>query len=392
MSNPTSHLQSGGQRALSGVLAALLVLGLLMLALAADSMLNTMIASAATAPAATTGNGGGEHFQLSGDHVSLYNLAGEVVLEAGRGSAVEVTLARGGRDAAQLQIQTGAIGGRQTLRVRYPSDHIIYPAIGFGSNCELHVRDDGTFGDSGSKHAFDMGRRMKISGSGSGTEAHANLRIAVPAGRTVDVYLGAGTITASNVDGTIRLETASGDVESTNMKGSLVVDTGSGGVGVSGMVGALSIDTGSGDVTVSKASGGDLLVDTGSGSITGTDLSVADLNCDTGSGDIRLRGVKASSLHLDVGSGSVDVGLVADTGDLMVDTGSGNVTLRVPQGFGGDLSIETGSGDIETEMPITVTRHSSDALRGTIGDGRGQVVVETGSGNVQILAAKAGTK
>ena len=386
MPNPSSHLQTAGQRAVSGVLAALLVLGLLMLALAADSMLNTMIASAATAPAAP--NADGERVQLSGDHVALYNLAGQVTLEAGRSSTVDVTLARGGRDASQLQIQTGAIGGRQTLRVRYPTDHIIYPAIGFGSNCELHMRDDGTFGDNSSKHAFDMGHRVKISGSGSGTEAHADLRIAVPAGRTVDVYVGAGKITASNVDGTIRLDTASGDVESTNMKGALTVDTGSGGVGVNGMVGTLNIDTGSGDVAVSKASGGDLMVDTGSGTITGTDLSVNDLNCDTGSGDIRLRGVKAGSLNLDTGSGSVDVGLVADTGDLMVDTGSGDVTLRVPAGFGGDLSIETGSGDIQTEMPITVTRHSSDALRGTIGDGRGQVVVETGSGNVQILAAK----
>jgi DUF4097 and DUF4098 domain-containing protein YvlB len=73
---------------------------------------------------------------------------------------------------------------------------------------------------------------------------------------------------------------------------------------------------------------------------------------------------------------------------LSVETGSGDVAIVAPSGIGAQLEIETGSGDIESDFPLSVTRSGRHHLIGTIGDGRGRVSVETGSGGVRLLKAK----
>src|SRR5260221_2823754 len=40
-----------------------------------------------------------------------------------------------------------SLRGRETLRVIYPDDEIVYRELGRGSNTTLRVRDDGTFND-----------------------------------------------------------------------------------------------------------------------------------------------------------------------------------------------------------------------------------------------------
>src|SRR2546422_574200 len=85
-----------------------------------------------------------ERRTLAGGHVAIYNLAGVVRLERGTGSDVVVELTRGGPDAGKLQIATGPLRGRETLRVIYPNDEIVYRELGRGANTTLRVRDDGT--------------------------------------------------------------------------------------------------------------------------------------------------------------------------------------------------------------------------------------------------------
>jgi hypothetical protein len=87
--------------------------------------------------------------------VAVYNLAGRVEVVRGSGSDVVVRIARGGADASELRLATGDVGGRSTLRVIYPSDEIVYPAMGRGSNNSQSVRADGTFGDGGNSRRAD---------------------------------------------------------------------------------------------------------------------------------------------------------------------------------------------------------------------------------------------
>lgn len=327
-----------------------------------------------------------QRYTVAGDNVAIYNLAGVVRVEGGPAGDVVVEVTRGGNDAAKLQIQTGPIGSRQTLRVIYPDDDVVYSAMGFRGSTTLDVRDDGTF--SGDRREGGRGHRVRISDDGSGLDAHADLRILVPAGRRIAVYLAVGKMTATNVDGEVRLDVSSADVVASGMKGSLAVDAGSGDVRVTDVTGDLNLDTGSGDVVVSGVKGDDLGIDTGSGDVTLDHAQGRSLKIETGSGNADASAVTADDLIIDTGSGDVTLELLAGGGSIDIDTGSGEVTLTLPGAYGADVILDTGSGDIDLGgLSVTVRKLAEDHIEGRIGDGKGRLHVETGSGDVRLKKA-----
>lgn len=327
-----------------------------------------------------------ERYAVGGDDVAIYNLAGAVTVAGGQGSDVGVEVMRGGSDAQRLDVQIGEIDGRQTLRVVYPADRIVYDPGRGGGNTTVTVRRDGTWGgDGGIGGWLGRGDRVRISSRGSGLDAHADLRVTVPEGQRVALYLAVGRITAANVNGHVVLDTHAGGVEARDMTGYLNVDTGSGSVAVHGMDGDLLIDTGSGGVRVSDVTGQEIGIDTGSGGVEADGLAARRIDIDTGSGSIAMRRSSARDIRLDTGSGSVRADLTTDLDRLVVDTGSGSVTVRLPADLSARVDIETGSGGIHTDFPVMTTRRARDELRGTIGDGRGTIEIDTGSGSVRLL-------
>ena len=330
-----------------------------------------------------------ERVTLTGPRVAIWNLAGRVTLTPGGGRSVTVAVTRAGRDAAGLELARGPLGGRETLRVIFPGDRVVYrlrDQMRERWSTELRVNEDGTFGgDDYRRGRRAEGRRVRVTSEGDGTDASADLAIEVPAGQELAIYLAAGEITARNVDGQILLDTHGADVSATAMKGDLDIDTGSGDVRVDGMSGQLSIDVGSGDVTVNNVGGGALEVDAGSGDVHGTGVSSTSLKIDTGSGEVDLTGLVAQEVSVDVGSGDVDLAWTADPGDVNIESGSGEVRLTMPAGAGATVDMESSSGSVESDFPITTTRVARDAVRGTFGDGRGRIAVETGSGDIALL-------
>lgn len=322
--------------------------------------------------------------RVSGRDVAIYNIAGTVDVVRGSGSDVVVRIDRGGRDASELSIETGEIRGRSTLRIVYPDDEIVYPQMGRGSNTSVSVRSDGTFSD-GNRGRND---RIRISGRGNGLEAWANLVVEVPRGTSLSLYVAVGEVEAGEIDGALSIDTGSGAVTATDITGSLEVDTGSGSVVVRGVEGNLAVDTGSGRVEVSDVRGRQIEIDTGSGSVRGHNLSADAVGVDTGSGGITLESVSSSEVSLDTGSGSIDVEMLTDIDRLEVDTGSGSITVRAPAGLGATVDIETGSGGIDVDFPLEVRSVRRDHVRGTIGDGRGEISIDTGSGSIKLLRTR----
>lgn len=319
-----------------------------------------------------------ETYRLQGDAVAVYNLAGSVSVEPGEGDAVVVEVRRGGPDAGRLSVETGSVEGRQTLRVRYPGDRVVYPDG--RSETDVRVRDDGTFGSRWN----GGGREIEVSWRGSGVEAHADLTVRVPRDRAVDVLLAVGDVEARGVEGQLTLDTRTGSIDARDLRGEISLDTGSGSVDVRSVVGDLEVDTGSGSVTVSDVQGDEVVIDTGSGGVRGTGFDVERLDVDTGSGGIDLEEVAARRLGLDTGSGRIRVALASDVDELVADTGSGGVTLVVPDDFGAELSLDAGSGDFVFDVPVEIHSHEDGEFEGRIGDGRGRVEIDTGSGGVRI--------
>ena len=333
-----------------------------------------------------------ERYTLDDDAVAIYNLVGAVRLEPGEGG-VAVQMTRAGADAARLRVAQGEIDGRATLRVLYPEDRINSGRGSRGSSTTLRVREDGTFGDTdGYDHGHDRhgsdrweeGRKVTIA-SGSGLDARADLVVRVPRGHRVAIYLAVGSVAVTNVEGDLTLDTHEAEVTANGVKGRLGIDVGSGSVRATQIEGDLSVDTGSGSVEVSRVRGQSLSIDTGSGDVTGSDLEATDLSVDTGSGSIRLAGVTAPELSFETGSGGVTAELRRDVASLHVETGSGDIAIRAPASLGAEVEIETSSGDIETDFPLQITQHARDHMVGTIGDGKGTIAIETGSGGVRLL-------
>jgi hypothetical protein len=322
-----------------------------------------------------------ETHTLTGDQVAVYNLAGHVEVVAGTGSEVVVRMTRGGADAGRLTVETGSVGGRETLRVIYPSDEVVYPEMGRGSSTGVEVRSDGTFSDGGRGD----GDRVRIRGAGSGLEAWADLVVEVPADRRTEVYLAVGRAEARDVQGDLRIDTGSGDVAVRDVTGALEVDTGSGSVNVQGVRGDVLVDTGSGRVDASDLFGGDVELDTGSGRIVVLGVEARRLRVDTGSGEIRATGVRSDDVEFDTGSGDIEVELLEDIERFAVDTGSGRVTVRVPEGLGAEVELDTGSGRIDVGLPMELSTAQRDHVRGRIGDGGGRLTVDTGSGSIRIV-------
>jgi hypothetical protein len=357
-----------------------------MQSLARPAALAALFALAATPLAAQT-----SRHTVTGDSVAIYNLVGDIRVEgaagpAGTAAGVVVEITRAGRDAGALRIETGPIRGRETLRVIYPDDRIVHPGTRGWWNTEMRVREDGTFGDGDrGRGAWRQGRSVRISSRGDGIEAAADLRITVPRGQTIAVYLGVGRAFVSNVEGRLRVDVASADVTSERTKGELIIDTGSGEVRVTDAEGDVNLDTGSGSVSVTRMRGPSLLIDTGSGEVTATEIDAQDVNIDTGSGGVDLRATRARTVRIDTGSGSVDVQLLQATEEIDIDTGSGSVTVAVPEGLNAQVEIETGSGGIDLGFPVQVRRLESDHVVGQIGDGRGRIRIDTGSGSIRLI-------
>lgn len=340
------------------------------------------LAVAALALAAAPALLSAQRFALRGDRAAFHNLAGEVTLEAGSGSEVVVTVTRGGSDADELEVERADVDGADAVRVVYPEGRIVYPRMGGRGQTTVSVGNDD--GREGWSWGWGRGRRITIAGSGRGTEAWADARIQVPAGRSVTVNQAVGRVTVTNVDGRLRVKTAAAAVSATGTRGFLDIDVGSGGVTVANAEGELKVDTGSGGVRVSGVRGSSALIDTGSGGVTGGDIRVRELKVDVGSGGVNLSGVSAEDVLVDTGSGSVALGLDRDADHVRIDTGSGGVTLTLPEGFGAMLEVDTGSGGIDVDFPVEARRASRSHLTGRIGDGRGQVMIDTGSGGVRI--------
>jgi hypothetical protein len=338
-----------------------------------------LVASAVAVPG--SGLVAQEEHRVSGSEVSVYNLAGQVEIVPGSGSDVVVRVMRGGGDADRLEVGVQDVRGRQALVIRYPADEVIYPEMGRRSRTQIRVRDDGTFGDGGE----GRGDQVDIRGSGSGLEAWADLRISVPAGMDLAVYQAVGEAEVGAVDADLLVDTGSGAISAEGGSGSLNIDTGSGSVVVREFRGDLLVDTGSGGVELTDVQGQEVNVDTGSGSVEGSGVSASYFKVDTGSGRIRFSRVSATDVHMDTGSGSVELELLEDVDELVIDTGSGSVTLRVPSNLGAEIEVDTGSGGIDMDIPVEVRQVKRNFLRGVLGDGRGTVRIDTGSGGVRLI-------
>ena len=61
--------------------------------------------------------------------------------------------------------------------------------------------------------------------------------------------------------------------------------------------------------------------------------------------------------------------------------------MRLPANLDAEIEVDTGSGGIDVDFPVDVQTMRRNYFRGRVGDGRGRILIDTGSGGVRLLAA-----
>ncbi|MEX0942533.1 MAG: DUF4097 family beta strand repeat-containing protein [Pseudomonadales bacterium] len=218
-------------------------------------------------------------------------------------------------------------------------------------------------------------------------EDGSDLTIQVPTGSHVDVTVVSTDVTASNLTGSLKVGSISGDVrvsqadnrvDLTSVSGDLHLHaaTGrielrsvSGDLDAAGLNGTVRLQTVSGDIDA-RDSGEELVIESVSGDIDVVDLRFSRLSGHTVSGDSEILGelIEDGSLEFDSVSGSIRVGF------------KGNVNAR--------FDVETGSGSIRNRIsrdkPVASKYVRDETLRFVVGDGTGEVILSTRSGDIVI--------
>jgi len=332
---------------------------------------------------------------LEGSEVTIHNLAGEMRIVEGTGNSVVVEIQTGGTDGDRLTVERRTdTKGRPVLWVVYPENRIVYDKYGFGPPSR----------HSNSRSSLDYnGHRVTVTSRGTGLDAHADIRILVPRGKTVHAHCAVGPAYITNVEGEISFEGASSTVQAERVSGSLAVDLGSGDVAISRSSALISADTGSGNIMLTEVDGniaadagsGDIRmkrigsekisIDAGSGSITGSDIRATTISADCGSGEIDLDGTTVGTMALSAGSGSVHLRLTKNIERLAIEAGSGSVKLEAPGNLSARFRIECPRRNLHIDFPTDIERGDDDLTEGTIGSGHGTIHIEAGSGSVDLV-------
>ncbi|MGE5245668.1 MAG: DUF4097 family beta strand repeat-containing protein [Betaproteobacteria bacterium] len=266
--------------------------------------------------------------------VSVSNIAGDIVVNAGNGDTVSIEAVKQTR------------GDREELgRVEISVDHLPGRV------------------DISTNH---IGRHDRVS---------VNYTITVPASASVEVHSVSGNVKVTGVQGAVRGETVSGNVVMASTPRLEAAKSVSGDVELTGAAadGDLSASSVSGEVRANGLKARGLQVGSVSGNIVAKDVTCDRLSAKSVSGDIEFSGA------------------LMRAGRYEVTTHSGDVRLTLAGGTGFELSAASFSGSIRSDFPLTVAggqalrRHGpGQAMHATFGDGSAALNLNTFSGDIVV--------
>jgi DUF4097 and DUF4098 domain-containing protein YvlB len=199
-----------------------------------------------------------------------------------------------------------------------------------------------------------------------------------------------GGILAMNISGSLRAVSSYGSVTCQGFSnGDLSLKTSSGGVAISDAAFATcEAESSYGAVRAEHAAGKAMKLHSGSGSISADGCKADQMNLSTSYGSVNVRNAATANLSARSSSGAINCELSPDSPPSLtadVTSSYGSVAVATPPGFAGQVDLSTSYGSIHTTLPITISGEvSKRQLIGTIGQGPGRLRLHTGSGSVSL--------
>ncbi|WFD11495.1 DUF4097 family beta strand repeat-containing protein [Tepidibacter hydrothermalis] len=171
-----------------------------------------------------------------------------------------------------------------------------------------------------------------------------------------------------------------------NYKESIDVDSSSSNINIQNelTLNSLSIDLSSGNTKLKDLNIKNLKCEASSGSLIGENIITNNTVLDVSSGTIELNNF-TGDLKGDSSSGSIEVNYNVFDNNIDLETSSGTVDIGLPDDAKFYLDAECSSGNIECDFPIVVRgKQENNTLKGTVGDDKNKIIINTSSGNVNI--------
>jgi hypothetical protein len=250
----------------------------------------------------------------------------------------------------------GNLSAGQTLTVNSGNGQI---AVHQATDNRLHVAATRHYGVGGqppdvSLRQTSSGATLDSAGSnprfplfGFGSPNWVDYSIEVPAGVTLDLESGSGSVDVDGTTGNVQARVGSGQLRLINIVGDVQANTGSGTIDLGGISGAVRAEAGSGEIR-----GSDVKrvqeVSTGSGAISlaGTFKEAASVRASSGSVDLKLKPDSAVLVNVKTGSGDISVDNNVPIQNLVKQPHSLTGTVGSPASNDARLSVETSSGSV----------------------------------------------
>jgi len=262
---------------------------------------------------------------------------------------------------------------------------------------------------------------FRVSRNRAAEKLQVEYHVLAPKRFNLDLRTSAGTITATDIEGTVKAKTSGGSLKFAAIKGTLDGITSAGGITLGSATGPVQAKTSGGSIHLGRVDA-DTKAETAAGSIT-VDRAKAKLMVNTSGGSIRLGelggptdartsagsirvALAQAPLELKTSGGSINIGDARDTvtaqtsagsitvafsaqpeGECRLVTSGGGITLKLDSELGFDLDARTSGGHVTTELPVTATiigKAPNDELKGKLNGGGKALILKTSAGNITI--------
>ncbi len=210
------------------------------------------------------------------------------------------------------------------------------------------------------------------------------------AGPTILLRSSSGSITATDCKGEAKAVTSFGSITCNTFSGTtLDLKTDSGRIGISDATCRTCLAvTSYGSLGCNRVKGDTVKLKSGSGSLDLAAVDTPDLDISTSFGGIKAQEITTAKLTAGSGSGSINIVCTPATpADLTAEVRSsfGGIDFKAPPRFAGQVDLRTDFGSIRTDLPVTVSGNlDKKRVAGTVGEGKGLIRLQTGSGSISL--------
>lgn len=218
-------------------------------------------------------------------------------------------------------------------------------------------------------------------------ERETDLTIKVPKNSNLMVSLVSAEAEVRNIHGGLELGGVSGELRVENVSDRIRVTNISGEVTLREASGRVRVKTVSGDIVASDLKG-PAHFNSVSGSIVVSNID-DELDMESVSGDVEVNRSKVKAVRAHTVSGDVELDAeMRDGATIECDTMSGSVRLVLAGKLDARFDVETGSGRIRNQITDHKPKESKyvrdETLRFTLGNGNGEVIASSGSGDISL--------